>query len=79
MAQQRLVESLKLTIETTDLLERSSLAGKPALAAELARLTVESHRLCNPPHYTIQLEQLLSVPRLRRAKAKWQTSRTCQA
>eukprot|EP00873_Tetraselmis_striata_P005825 jgi/Tetstr1/426089/TSEL_016420.t1 len=53
---ERPVELQHLTTTTTKLLAQSSPASQPALAAELARLTTESHRLRNPQRHSIQLE-----------------------
>eukprot|EP00873_Tetraselmis_striata_P010390 jgi/Tetstr1/430654/TSEL_020447.t1 len=52
-----------LTTATTELLAQSSPASQPAIAAELASLTAESHQLRNPQHRpSIQLERRPSQP-----------------
>eukprot|EP00873_Tetraselmis_striata_P020308 jgi/Tetstr1/440572/TSEL_028893.t1 len=53
---ERLVELKHLTTTTAELLARTSPASQLALAAELARLTAESHQLRNPQRHSIQLE-----------------------
>eukprot|EP00873_Tetraselmis_striata_P022833 jgi/Tetstr1/443097/TSEL_031153.t1 len=46
-----------LTTAATELLARSSPASKPAIAANLASLTAESHQLSKPQRISIELER----------------------
>eukprot|EP00873_Tetraselmis_striata_P012838 jgi/Tetstr1/433102/TSEL_022434.t1 len=58
----RLAELDHLTTATTELLAWSSPASKPAIAANLASLTAESHQLSKPQRISIQLERHPSQP-----------------
>eukprot|EP00873_Tetraselmis_striata_P029420 jgi/Tetstr1/449684/TSEL_036752.t1 len=51
-----------LTTATTELIAQSSHASQPAIAAELAGLTAESHQLRNPQRLAIQVERHRSQP-----------------
>eukprot|EP00873_Tetraselmis_striata_P045143 jgi/Tetstr1/465407/TSEL_010091.t1 len=51
-----------LTTAATELLAQSSPTSKPAIAANLASLTAESHQLCKPKRISIQLERHPSQP-----------------
>eukprot|EP00873_Tetraselmis_striata_P012498 jgi/Tetstr1/432762/TSEL_022128.t1 len=59
---ERMAELHYLTTATTKLLAQSSPASQPAIAAELASLTAESHQLRNPQRLSIQLERHPSQP-----------------
>eukprot|EP00873_Tetraselmis_striata_P014624 jgi/Tetstr1/434888/TSEL_023885.t1 len=59
---ERLAELHRLTTATTELLAQSSHASQPAIAAELASLTAESHQLRNPQRLSVQLERHPSQP-----------------
>eukprot|EP00873_Tetraselmis_striata_P038959 jgi/Tetstr1/459223/TSEL_000033.t1 len=52
-----------MEVDTThELLAQSSPASQPAIAAELASLTAESHQLHNPKRLSIQLERHPNQP-----------------
>eukprot|EP00873_Tetraselmis_striata_P028627 jgi/Tetstr1/448891/TSEL_036117.t1 len=59
---ERLAGLHHLTTAATELLAQSSPTSKPAIAANLASLTAESHQLCKPKRISIQLERHPSQP-----------------
>eukprot|EP00873_Tetraselmis_striata_P025785 jgi/Tetstr1/446049/TSEL_033651.t1 len=59
---EHLAELHHLTTATTELLAQSSHASQPAIAAELASLTAESHLLRNPHRPSVQLGRHPSQP-----------------
>eukprot|EP00873_Tetraselmis_striata_P024146 jgi/Tetstr1/444410/TSEL_032299.t1 len=59
---ERQAELHHLTTAATELLAQSSPASKPAIAANLASLTAESHQLSKPRRISIQLERHPSQP-----------------
>eukprot|EP00873_Tetraselmis_striata_P019787 jgi/Tetstr1/440051/TSEL_028410.t1 len=58
----RLTEPHHLTSTATELLAQSSPASKPAIAANLASRTAESHQLSKPQGISIQLERHPNQP-----------------
>eukprot|EP00873_Tetraselmis_striata_P022228 jgi/Tetstr1/442492/TSEL_030592.t1 len=59
---ERLAKLHHLTTAATDLLAQSSPASRPAIAANRASLTTESHQLSKPQRISIQLERQPSQP-----------------